>query len=81
MFLGDYLTAIQYLIDQAFDGNKYTCCFNKIIPTFDRWLFKTDTETYILYRNGKITKFKGNWKNGIEETIYEGGSEWSKQLS
>ena len=79
MFLGDYLTAIQYLIDHAFNGNKYSCCINKIVPTFDRWLFKTDTETYILYRNGKITKFKkGDWKTAKEEILYEGGNEWNR---
>lgn len=79
MFLGDYLNAIQYLIDHAFDGNKYTCCINKIIPTFDnRWLFKTDTETFIIYADGTITKFKGDWKRHKEEILYKGGSEWNK---
>ena len=75
MFLGDYLTVIQYLIDHAFDGNKYTCCFNEIRPVYDGWTFKTDTATYLLNKSGTITKItfiNGDWKTRKEELIYAG---------
>ena len=72
MFLGDYLNEIEYMIEHAFNGNKYSCCFNEIEPTFDCWNFYTDTAMYYLLKDGTIIKQTGSWKNATRELVYKG---------